>query len=300
MSLFYGQTFEHISQNIERTQNMEPLPSSTTAATYISWILDPIDETQQKHLVDFLIKSSESWICQQSASGGTDQETAVSRKKLKKPKFCNNIKTASLRGDLQSTVSWLENFENALETFSCPNLGPRQHRSVMFQSIPLGILVGWPGDIGGGRCELLLYYVATGRIFQLKEAGFVGPKDLKKDSPGIQESASWIDECNTEDVVAGASLVFRLTDIVESMSGSLFETEESAVNFVCKFKGRAYSFLVKCIKRLMIKLDISDDEPTMISDLCSQLLQWKNQGLVSDGKDLDDIIARLNWKISAT
>lgn len=300
MTLFCGQAFEDISWKTKKAHNMEHLPSSMSAAMYISWILDPINETQQELLVDFLIKSSESWIHQQSTSGGTDQETAVSRKKLKKPKSCDNMKNTSLRGNLLSTVSWLDKFENVRETFWSQNSSSGQHCTVMFQNIPLGILVGWPGDMNGSGCELLLYYAATGRIFQSKETRFAGPKDLKKDCLGVQESASWIDECNREDVLTGACLVFRLTNIVESMSESLFETEESRINFVCKFKGRAYSFLIKCIERLMIELDTLDDGPTMKSDLCSRLGRWKNEGSVSDWKDLDDIIARLNQKVSAT
>ncbi|KAK4765635.1 hypothetical protein SAY86_026725 [Trapa natans] len=299
ISLFCGHAFEDINWKSEIVYNVEPLPSSTSAAMYIAWVLDPINETQQKLIVDFLTRSSESWIHQQSASCGTEQETTVSRKKFKKLNFCNNMKNTSLRNNLQSTLSWLEKFDIG-DTFWPQNPGPRQQRSTMYQKIPLGILLGWPGDLNGCVCELLLYYAATGRILQPKETRCMGTKDLKNDCPGIQDSASWIEECDREDVVTGARLVFRLTDIVESMSGSLFQTEESRINFICKFKERAYAFLVKCINRLMSKLYTFDYGPTMLSDLHSRLSRWKNEGLVSDWKDLDDIIARLSQKISAT
>ncbi|XP_031389413.1 uncharacterized protein LOC116202044 isoform X1 [Punica granatum] len=304
VSLFYGQAFDSMSQNTKTTHGMEPLPCSTSAASYISWVLDPINEIQRAHLVDCLIKSSESWIHGQSASGGTDQETAVtaSRKKLKKPKFCDSMQDHSLRESLQNTVSWLEKFNNVCETCWPLTLGPGKPQTLMFRCIPLGILVGWPGDINGDRCELLLYYAATGRISQSKQTGSVGPRNSRKGCQGVQESAVWIDECNIEDAVTGACLVFRLTDIVESLSGSLFETEENRISFVCRFKGRAYGFLVKCIKRLMSDLGTIGDGPKMISDLHFRLMRWKNQGqeLVNVRKDLDDIIVRLNSKMSAT
>ena len=102
------------------------------------------------------------------------------------------------------------------------------------------------------------------------------------------------------DVLAGICLVFSLTDTVESISVSLFETEESGLDFIFQVKIKAGKYLIKCIKRLS-QLNIDKDGDLMLRDLCNRLGRWRHQGqeILQLEKDIDDVINDLSQKLSS-
>ncbi|KAB2619711.1 hypothetical protein D8674_015580 [Pyrus ussuriensis x Pyrus communis] len=265
----------------------EELPYGS-AARYLAWILSPLSKSHHGSLADCLVKSSESSALKQFGSGSHDKEIHGYKKKLKKPKLCEEEST--------SIVVWLNGFNNIYTRYcnetsetklSC---GLNLLKNVLFRRIPLGILLGCPHRINEDECELLLHYAANGRIFQSRETRTTGLKHVKWSSKGHTNLTTWSDECNEKEASAGACLVFSLTDIIESMSASLFETEEAGADFICQVKMQVSKYLIKCIKRLIqLKIDNGNWE---VMDLRRRLEKWRHQGqeLPELNKDLDDVI----------
>ncbi|XP_004288942.1 PREDICTED: uncharacterized protein LOC101299132 [Fragaria vesca subsp. vesca] len=277
----------------------EELPS-IAAARYIAWILSPVSKSHQNRLADCLIKHSESPAFKQSR----DKETFY-KKKLKKLKLCEEDHTSTREYDDQSIAVWLNGFNKICTVYCCENVnsyesserkpsgGLSLQKNVLFQRIPLGILLCCSSRLSEEGLELLLNYATTGRIFQSRETKTPGLKHIKWNSRGNKNPISWTDECNEKEVVAGAFLVFSFTDIVESMCSSLFETQEASIDFICRVKVQVGKYLIKCIKRF-IQLGVDDD--VVVMDLCSRLEQWRHQGRVvlELQKDVDNVIQVLN------
>lgn len=296
---------------IEQTHDMEPHSYRAAAARYIAWILSPISKSHQDLLIESLTKISESWILKCSVSH--DKETASYNKKLKKPNFHHNKDyTLKKEHDFQTTGLWLKEFQDICmgywnytvnTTASCEaksSRGLNFQQNQLFRRIPLGILIGCLNHIDEDGCHMLLHYAATGRILQSIENKSTKLKHVKWSSIGWEESVRWTDQCNKREALAGACLVFSLTDTVESMSVLLFETEESGFQFIFRVKLRACKYLINCIKRL-IQLRIDEDGVMMLMDLSSRLVKWKHQGQKESpvDKDIDDIINSLTRKLSS-
>ena len=168
-------------------------------------------------------------------------------------------------------------------TASCEaksSCGLNFQQNQLFRRIPLGILIGCLNHIDEDGCQMLLHYAATGRIPQSIENKSTKLKHVKWSSVGLEESVSWTDKWNKRVAVAGACLVFSLTDAVESSSVSLhlFETEESGLQFIFRLKLRACKCLINCIKRL-IQFGIDEDGIMMLMDLSSNSLTHKLSSL---------------------
>ncbi|GAV77682.1 hypothetical protein CFOL_v3_21153 [Cephalotus follicularis] len=314
--MFAEESFQDIFQSkctsgkstIEQKHKMESPPYATAAAMYIAWILNPVSKSHQNFLVDCLTKLSESWTLKQLCSVSPDRDTAGYWKKLKKSKChdkdCNLVK----EHDCQTVRLWLRELQNLYKMYlnktmnssACFDGKASSGEIVYFRKIPLGILIGCSSQINEGGCELLLHYAATGKILQSRETRSARLKELKFCYDGQEVSAAMMDECNKEEAIAGACTVFRLTNIAESMATSMFEMEESELEFVLRMKVRACSYLTKCVKRL-IQLNIEQNGVSMLMGLYSRLVQWRHKGreVLHFQNDLDDVISGLSHKISS-
>lgn len=297
---------------IGQRHGMEP-PYSAAGARYIAWILSPINESHQDLLVDSLTKISEFWRPKQFGSVSRDKEAAGFGKKLKKLKSRDNKDYNLTTGHCCQTIGlWLKEFQDicvwyqnkTVNTYlSCEektSYGLNSQQSVLFRRIPLGVLIGCPSNIDEEGCHMLLHFAATGRILQSIESKSTTLNHVKRSSAGLEESVRWTENFNEREAVAGACLVFSLTDTVESMSNLMFETEESGLQFIFRVKLRACKYLINCIKRL-IHFRIIEDGVLMLMDLSSRLVKWRNQGqeVSQVNKDLDDVINSLNNKLSS-
>ncbi|XP_059431855.1 uncharacterized protein LOC132165349 isoform X2 [Corylus avellana] len=294
---------------IERTHDLEPPSYRAAAARYIAWILSPISKSNQDLLVDSLIKISESWMLKCSVSHDKEAD-----KKQKKPNFHHDKDyTLKEEHDFRATGLWLKEFQDICMWYwnystvntiaSCEaksSCGLNFKQNQLFRRIPLGILIGCLNHIYEDGCQMLLHYAATGRILQSTEKKSTKLMHAKWSSVECEESVRWTDKCNKREAVAGACLVFSLTDAVESMSVSLFETEESGLQFIFRVKLRACKYLINCIKRL-IQLGIDEDGVMVLMDLSTRLVKWKHQGqeVSPVDKDIDDIINSLTHKLSS-
>ncbi|XVE54092.1 hypothetical protein DITRI_Ditri03aG0053900 [Diplodiscus trichospermus] len=288
---------------------------STSAARYIAWILSPISKSNQGLLVDFLTKISESWALKQFGLAMHNNEAATFKKKLKKPKLHDKREDYALAKeyDCQTIGIWLNEIENtylqyaANATINSSGSSDSNasnvlslHQNVLLRRIPLGILIGSPNCITDDGCEVLLHYAATGRIFQPRETMTAGLRLVKQNSER-QDLNTWMEKCSERDVLAGACLVFSLTDAVDNISASLFETEECGLDFIYQVKLKAGKYLLKCSKRLS-QLNIDKDGDLMLRDLYSKLRRWRHQGqeILQLEKDIDDVIDDLSQKLSSS
>lgn len=243
--------------------------SRDVASKYIAWILCPFSQTIQQSLVNCLRNMSDSWTTRNFASEEQNKDSAGFKKKLKKPKFHEVDDTC------HTIAIWLDKFDKIHST-CWTQIGSLQ-QDLMFRRIPLGILIGISVELSDSAYEFLLHYATTGRT------------SLKSRNT---------DEYDEDESVSGASLVFRLTDIVENMSESLFENEEIGSSFVLRFKERSSRFLFKCIRKLL-QLKPLEHRSVTLTDLHCRFLQWKHQvrEYVNPHEVFSDIIVGLESRI---
>ncbi|KAK8654709.1 hypothetical protein V6N13_107312 [Hibiscus sabdariffa] len=299
-----------LSPKVREVHDKELL--STFASRYIAWILSPTSKSNQDLLVDFLTKISKSWALKQFDLA-SHSKGATFKNKLKKQKVHHKRKEYSLENeyDCHMIGIWLNQIETIylqyasnttinssasadLNAFNVLSL----QQNVLLRRILLGILIGSPGSITEDGCELLLHYAATGKILQPRETMLTGPKHVKQ-SAERDDLTTWIEKCGEKDVLAGSCTVFGLTDAVDSISASFFESEESGLDFIYQVKIKSAKYLMKCIKRLS-QLNIDKGGILMLRDLRSRLQLWRHQGpeILHVQKDIDDIINDLNQKQS--
>ncbi|CAN1340645.1 hypothetical protein LINPERPRIM_LOCUS38914 [Linum perenne] len=245
---------------------------TNAAAGYLAWILNPTDKTHQDRLSLSLIKLTGHWNKKKASAGGQDRQTIGSRKRLKKPKL-DNKEGGFIFGNecgRQAIVLWLKEYQKMM---FC--VDETVEHNMFFRWIPLGIITGWSNDIKESGCELLLHYAATGNILHL-------------DNMLI----------DTKEAVAGASLVFNLTDIADRMFESLFETADIAVSYISKVKSRSSRYLIKCVQRLTVH-DAGEDRVEILMDLHSRLERWNHQGqgVPLLQTEIDDCMIALKSKI---
>lgn len=298
------------ASNIGNMHNEESPPA---AARYIAWILNPLSKSNQDLLTNSLVKISKLLASKQFGSGIYEKKTAYDGKMLKKPKFCDKeYKNDTERYDCQIIALWLKEFKSVYTAYwnkiskssaSCDTKFSCDHsmqQNALFRRITLGILLGRLNYIDEDACELLLHYATTDRVLDSRETKTSSLKKVKCNHEGKKDVIVWIDEYNKEESVAGACLVFNLTDTVESMSATLFETEEAGLDFICQVKMKVSKYLVKCIQR-QIQLKIDEDGNVLVMDLCQRLKQWRHQGriVLEIHKELDDLINILSHKLSS-
>ncbi|TYG59763.1 hypothetical protein ES288_D07G012200v1 [Gossypium darwinii] len=298
-----------LSPKVGEVHDKESL--STFAARYIAWILSPTSKTNQDFLVDFLTKISLSWGLKQFDLAMHNKEGATSKKKLKKPKVHNKMEdyAQAKEYDCQMIGIWLnETEEMYLEYGSNTTINGSAsadsnafcvlnlQQNVLLRRILLGVLIGCPSCITENGCGLLLHYVATGKILQPRETMHAGLRHIKHKSER-EDLTTWIDKCSEKDVLAGACLVFGLTDALDSISASFFETEESGIDFIYQVKVKAGKYFMKCINRLC-QLN-NEKGVSTLRDVHNRLERWRHQGreILQVQKDVDDIINYLNQKI---
>lgn len=258
----------------------------SAAARYIAWVLNPINESHRGLLADSLNKISRSYPLEKIDPDKINK--VIFKKKLKKPKFSNEDHQLD---SCETIRVWLKDFQEMYVKYynricEKPNTsnGFGIKRNVLFRRIPLGIVIGFCEHVDEEGCEVLLHYTATGTLFQSKF-----------------ESTTWARNCNRKEAVEGACIVFNLTDVAERMADSIFESEESGVDFICWVKLRVGKYLIKCLKKLLELIIDQDDGFMMLRDLDNRLLRWKHQGkdVFMGNKDMDDAIYAMRSKLSS-
>lgn len=280
--------------------------ASVTAANYISWILSPIDKTKQELLIDLLTQVSESWTMKLLGSGRRHNNSEF-RKKTKKSKVHDSEDHA-----YQNLVSWLNDFQSLYMQLCIRSLSdpascevktahsPSVQKNEMYKRIILGVVIGFLDCISKEECQLLLHYVATGKINQLGKTRGSDWNNGKDHLERHGNSAASTAEFSKMEAIAGACMVFKLTDTVESMSASLCETEERGENLICQLKVKTGKYLIKCIERL-IQLDVGEDRRQILTDLSKRLVHWKQQGqeITQVDENLESAISKLSEKLSS-
>lgn len=302
--LFSGQDFlekvsSKFSMDILKVGTVKE-PYVNVAARFIAWILSPHCISHQSSLSDSLIKISESWSVTQHDSCIQNKKT-LGYKRLKKPK--SSSQDFYLRKDRDCIRLWLKEFEsfdisiNRSDKARFSN-GIGLNQNLLFREVLFGILIGSSKYIDEHGFELLLHYAATGRMLQPGETANAVPQLVKMSSESKQGLLSLRDTINQNDAIAGSSIVFRLTDVAESLSVSLFDTEEEVQDFIGQIKLRACKYLIRCVNSLG-EVCNSDDSVLMFKDLFNRLVHWKHQGQnLENPNDIDFVINSLRHKLN--
>ncbi|KAI3908985.1 hypothetical protein MKX01_020359 [Papaver californicum] len=265
------------------------------ASRYLTWILSPTNEYHSDLLLNFFMERSKSF---EKHGLDTRNVNASFRRKLGKQKLRENKDTmASKEYDGHAMRLWLNEFHDYHESYCKRAVNDREligektqkvlnpKDSLLFRRIPLGIFIG-VSDINEEAWQCLFHYAASGSIL---------PHDNKRSVMFSQKS----DE--KEEAIEGVRLVFDLSDIIEEMAESIFDTESEGDEFVRRLKVKAVRFLVTYMEKLLsLKTDDADGAMLMFADLQRRLSMWKHQlGKNFQGyEDLDQICNALNLKLA--
>lgn len=277
------------------------------AASYIAWILSPFSKSHQDLVIDCLSELLGYGCLNQFSPDkhSMDMAGCKSKTKVKKPKVRDSKEDYAFREDKngQTIVLWLKEFQNIHMRYwsktvnmssSCETKTVRDN--MLFRRIPLGILIDVSHNIDEDGCEVLLHYATTGTVLEPSKSQFGGLKHMKLHLERQEDSITWPTAHARKEAMAGASLVFKLTDIAERISDFTFEAEDG-LDFVCKLKARMDRYLLKCVKRLSgYKI-----EKMMATDLCIRLTRWRHQGrdVSLNHKDWDDAINSFHKIVSS-
>ncbi|XP_050215895.1 uncharacterized protein LOC126666998 [Mercurialis annua] len=289
-----------------QTNDKEHIPAA--AARYIAWILRPNNQSQQDLLFNNLIKMSEFWTLRQFDSVKSERVTAGNKKKRKNSKNCDYEEDVFIGNEYNCQVIglWLKEFQSLIKygnksvnntnSFEANSSFMAWRNNLLLRRVPLGLLIGWPSYAKEDGFELLLHHAATGRMLHSAS------KNARMDHIGkvtgrLEDLVTGIYECSKKEAVAGACIVFCLTDIAERLS-SVYENEKSGLVIIFQVKLWASRYLIKCLKRL-IELNIDEDGDVTLMDLHDKLMRWRHQGqeMSKIDKNVDDAIMDLSLKL---
>ncbi|XP_055825057.1 uncharacterized protein LOC129893532 isoform X2 [Solanum dulcamara] len=287
--------------NLNNSQDVKA-PFLATAAKFIAWSLNPTGEPYLELLVDYLTKFSNLWTMNKFGSDEGNETTLCRNKEVGGSLSFKKEMVNILDSNCQELAFWIKEFQemyighsNKVNESFAPDEeltpGVRLQKSMLFRRIPIGILFGSLNHISDAECELLLHYGATGTLMQFT-GGQPRMKDRKSNHERKNGLIAWAETYTGKEATAGARIVFDITDVTESISASMFETEECGLNFVCDVKLKVGTYLVKCVNRLLQLTPEKNSIQLNMKDLYDRMLRWRNQGrdVFQNYWELDEII----------
>ncbi|OIS98164.1 PREDICTED: uncharacterized protein LOC109233431 [Nicotiana attenuata] len=295
----YSSTCIYGAGNINHSEDVKS-PFLATAAKFIAWSLNPAGGSYLEHLVDYLSKFSKSWNLKFGFDEGN--ETTLCHKKEFRRSLSFKKEMVNIPDSNSQTLAfWLKEFQDMYighsdkvnENFARDEErtpGVSAQKNMLFRRIPIGILFGCLNHITDAECELLLHYSAAGTLGQFT-GGQLGRKNRKSNHERQKDSIAWVETYTVKEATAGALIVFDITDVIESMTTSMFETEECGLSFVCDVKLKIGRYLFKCVKRLLQLTLEKNNIQLNVHDLHDRMLRWKHQGrdVFQTCRDLDEI-----------
>ncbi|XP_059284258.1 uncharacterized protein LOC132037707 isoform X2 [Lycium ferocissimum] len=297
----YCSTCIYGAGNLNNSQDVKA-PFLATAAKFIAWSLNPTGGSYLELLVDYLTKFSKSWTIKKFGSDEGNETTLCGNKEVRRSLSFKKEMVNTLDSNCHALVFWLKEFQdmyiwhsNKVNESSTPDKertpGVRIQKNMLFRRIPIGILFGCLNHISDAECELLLHYGATGTLVQFT-GGHPGKKNRKSNHERQKGLIAWAETYTGKEATAGARIVFDITDVTESISASMFETEECGLNFVCDVKLKVGRYLFKCVKRLLQLTPEKNNIQLNVKDLYNRMLRWRLQGrdVFQNYRELDEII----------
>ncbi|KAL7095957.1 hypothetical protein ACP275_10G055100 [Erythranthe tilingii] len=276
---------------------------SSGAAKFIAWFLNPMNESSQSLTVDYLVKVSDLWTLKCSCPNKGTEVKRVPKEKTRRLKLLHDKKgITSQELDSSAVFIWLKEFEDTyIKIFKTSGVSSSNakgfsfHRNLFLRRVPLGILFLCPNRLNLAGCSLLLHYAATGSIVKLSDMQNSGKSKKVPNYYWQGDSLIWIEQYTKAEAIAGCRIVFDITDVAESISPSMFETEEEGVNFICQLKSKSWDYLLKCITRLL-QIKIDGDGAHMQKDLLARVMRWRHQGkdVFENSKDMDFVCNALD------
>ncbi|CAN4084769.1 unnamed protein product [Withania somnifera] len=296
----YCSTFIHGAANLNNAHDVKA-PFLATAATFIAWSLNPTGGSKLELLVNYLTKFSNLWTIKKFGSDEGNETTLCRNKEVRGSLSFKKEMVNILDSNWQALVFWLKEFQdmyighsNKVNESFAPDEeqtpGVSVQKNMLFRRIPIGILVGRLNHMSDAECELLLHYGATGTLVQFT-GGQPGTKNRKSNYERQKGLIAWAETYTGKEATEAVRIVFDITDVTESISASMFETDECRLDFVCDMKLKVGRYLVKCVKRLL-QLTLEKNLQLSMKDLYDRMLRWKHQGgnVFQNYRELDEII----------
>ncbi|KAM3301080.1 hypothetical protein P3S67_015580 [Capsicum chacoense] len=283
----YCSTCIYGADNLNNSQDVKA-PFLATAAKFIAWSLNPTDGSYLELLVDYLTKFSNLWTIKKFGSDVGNQTTLCRNKEVWGFLSFKKEMVNTLDSNCQSLAFWLKEFQDMYIGYSrklSESFAPDEEqapgvsfqKNTLFRRITIGILFGSLNHISDIECELVLHYGATGTLVHFTRGQ---PRTKNRNSNHERQKGliAWVETYTGKEATAGARIVFDINDVAESISASMFETEECGLNFVCDVKLKVGRYLVKCVKRLLQLTLEKNNIKLNVKDLYDRMLWWKHQG----------------------
>ncbi|KAE8772207.1 hypothetical protein D1007_55789 [Hordeum vulgare] len=270
------------------------------AAFYLSWVLCPSNVDECQMLANNMVELSHSWARNNKKRPSNAHHSSIGnhRRTLRVPTIGVTDKlhvstnpVSSLIRDFDdrcvkfcriTAVSQVQGAQQLHVPLSCTNF--------LHVRVPLGVLLVSSACISEQDCNALLHYASTGLVLESKEV-----QTKRKDQAGNDIFLSSCGGFTERWALSGACLIFGWFDIIEDMSATIFECEDTCCHFVSQLRTKTCPYLLKCVNILLH--DAGQDKDFLI-DLRDRLMNWNNKGKCFDGCEaLKDVILQLNAKI---
>ncbi|KAK4368696.1 hypothetical protein RND71_012488 [Anisodus tanguticus] len=207
--------------NLNNSQDVKA-PFLATAEKFIAWSLNPTGGSHLELLVDYLTKISKSWTIKKFVSDEGNETTLCRNKEVRGFMSFKKESVNILDSNCQALAFWLIEFQN--------------------------MYIGHSNKVNESSTP---YEERIPGVSVQKNIGQPGTKNRKTNHERQKDLIAWAETYTRKEATAGARIVFDITDVAESMSASMFETEECGLNFVCDMKLKVGKYLFKCVKRLL-------------------------------------------------
>ncbi|KAJ3709043.1 hypothetical protein LUZ61_012748 [Rhynchospora tenuis] len=252
---------EYISKFIHTeilTESVDKMKLLSAACQYIAWISYPVDKSKFTSLAKQLSLLSES--CVRNVKATCRRPSNITRSKNLRISKVNEFEKPSL-------TMWLKEFRR--QCFD---------KNLLYNRIPLGILISSLDSLDQSESELLLHYATTGNILDPKNTSMVF---LRNSSVSKRQA------------IDGARFVLNLLDSIEELSMYIFNCDDARLLYLSRFRRKSGVYLFRCVKFL---LELQNLDRENMSELYTRLERWKDTGDLHGCNEFESVLSGIRMK----
>ncbi|KAJ1704738.1 hypothetical protein LUZ63_004517 [Rhynchospora breviuscula] len=253
---------EYISKFIHDeifTESIDKTKLLSAVCQYIAWISYPVDKSKFTSLAKQLSLLSES--CVRNVKATSRRSSNITRSKNLRISKVNEFEKPIL-------TTWLKEFQR--QCFD---------KNLLYNRIPLGILISSLDSLDQSESELLLHYATTGDILDPRNTSMVF---LRNNSVSKRQA------------IDGARFVLNLLDSIEELSMYIFKCDDARLLYLSRLRGKSGVYLFRCVKFL---LELQNLDRENMAELYARLVRWKDSsGALHGCYEFESVLSGIRLK----
>ncbi|KAJ4757235.1 acyl-CoA synthetase family protein [Rhynchospora pubera] len=243
---------EIFSESIDKTKLL------SAVCQYIAWISYPVEKSKFTSLAKQLSLLSES--CVRNVKATSRRPSNITRSK--------NLRISKVHEfEKPSLTTWLKEFQR--QCFD---------KNLLYNRIPLGILISSLDSLDQSESELLLHFATTGDILDPRNTSTVF---LRNNSVSKRQA------------IDGARFVLNLLDSIEELSMYIFKCDDARLLYLSRLRGKTGVYLFRCVKFL---LELKNLDRGNMAELYARLVRWKDSGALHGCYEFESVLSGIRLK----